>query len=460
MKRRDFLKGAAAAAAGAVGFPMVLPSVVFGRTKPNDRIQIGQIGFGRIARGHDLPETIQHDFCRVVAVADVDSKRLADGKRWIENYYAKKTGQEKYLEVKAYGDYKQLLADPSIDAVIISTPDHWHAQLAMEAALAGKDIYLQKPASMTIVEGRQMSDVVHRTGRILQVGSQQRSRKPWPHFKRACELVRNGFIGEIQRIQIGLPTDPAGQEEPEMPIPPNLNYDMWLGSTPYVYYTEKRVHPQDSYDRPGWLRCDAYCCGMITGWGSHHVDAAHWGMGTEYTGPIEVEGKAEYPKSGLWDVHGEFDVYAKYANGVSMHISSRYPNGVRFEGTEGWIFVTRGAERVTASDPTAPDEGPAPLQASDPKILQAEIPANGIHLYESPEQHLNWLQCIQSRRQPVAPVEVGHRSGSACLVAYIAMKLGRKLTWDPVREVCVGDEQANAMRSRPQRKPYGTNYVL
>lgn len=460
MKRRDFLKGAAATAATVSGFPMLIPSVVFGRTKPNDQIQIGQIGFGRIARSHDLPETIQHDFCRVVAVADVDSKRLADGKRWIENYYAQKTGQDHYLDVKAYGDYKQLLADPSIDAVIISTPDHWHAQIAMEAALAGKDIYLQKPASMTIVEGRQMSDLVHRTGRILQIGSQQRSQKPWPHFKRACELVRNGFIGDVQQIKIGLPTDPAGQEEPEMPIPPNLNYDMWLGSTPYVYYTENRVHPQNGYGRPGWLRCDAYCCGMITGWGSHHVDAAHWGMGTEYTGPIEVEGRAEYPQSGLWDVHGEFDVYAKYANGVSMHISSRYPNGVRFEGTEGWIFVTRGAEQVTASDPTAPGAGPAPLQASDPKILQAAIPSNGIHLYESSEQHLNWLECIRTRRQPVAPVEVGHRSGSACLVAYIAMKLGRKLTWDPNREVFVDDEQANAMRSRPQRKPYGTNYVL
>lgn len=458
MKRRDFLKGAVAAA-GAAGFPTLLPSLVFGRNKPNDKIQIGQIGCGRIARTHDLPETIRHDFCRIVAAADVDSKRLEDGKRWIENYYAKKTGQGSYVQVKTYGNYQDLLADPAIDAVIISTPDHWHAQIAIEAALAGKDIYLQKPASMTIVEGRQMSDVIHRTGRILQVGSQQRSMKPWPHFKRACELVRNGFVGDLQRVLIGLPTDPGCGEEPEMPIPPNLNYDMWLGSTPYVYYTEKRVHPQNSYDRPGWLRCDAYCCGMITGWGAHHVDTANWGMDTEYTGPIEVEGRAEYPKSGLWDVHGEFDVYAKYANGVSMHISSRHPNGVRFEGTEGWIFVTRGPEQVTASDPTS--GGPSsPLQAGDPKILQAAIPAEGVHLYESPEQHLNWLECIRSRRQPVAPVEVSHRSCSACLVSYIAMKLGRKLTWNPRKEVFVGDDQANGMLSRPQRKPYGTNYVL
>lgn len=458
MKRRDFLKGAAATA-GAFGFPAFIPSVVFGQSKPNDKIHIAQVGFGRIARGHDLPETIKNDLCRIVAVADVDSKRLADGKRWIEQYYAKKTGKENYLHVRTYGDYREMLEDKSIDAVIISTPDHWHAQPAMEAALAGKDIYLQKPLTMTIAEGRQVSDTIHRTGRILQVGSQQRSQIPWPHFRRACELVRNGIIGELRHVQIGLPTDPGGPEEPEMPVPANLNYDMWLGSTPVVYYTEKRVHPQNDYDRPGWLRCDPFCCGMITGWGAHHVDTAHWGMGAEHTGPVEVEGQATYPKSGLWDVHGQYDVHAKYASGITLHISDKHPNGVRFEGSEGWIFVTRGAERVTASDPVAEEAGRESLQASDPKILQAPIGPDGIHLYESPEQHLDWLRCIRTRRQPAAPVEVGHRSGSACLISYIAMKLQRKLYWDPKKEVFINDPQANAMISRPQRKPYGTNTV-
>ncbi|HOK95739.1 MAG TPA: Gfo/Idh/MocA family oxidoreductase [Anaerohalosphaeraceae bacterium] len=460
MKRRDFLKQTAFAAGGLFGFPTIVkPSVFAAETKPNDKINIGQIGFGRIARGHDLPETIKHDMCRIVAVADVDSKRARDGKRWIESYYARKTGQPGYVDVKVYGDYREMLADSSIDAVIISTPDHWHAQPAMEAALAGKHIYLQKPASLTIAEGRQMSDVVRRSGCVFQIGSQQRSRSPWPQFKRVCQLVRNGRIGQIKHVQIGLPTDPGCGQEPEMPVPENLNYDMWLGSTPTVYYTEKRVHPQNSYDRPGWLRCEQFGAGMITGWGAHHFDTAHWGMDAELTGPVEVEGQAEFPASGLWDVHGDFDVQARYANGITMHISSKFPNGVRFEGSEGWIFVARGAERVTASDPVSGDPNTAPVLVSDAKLLEPSDKPDAVELYDSPEQHLNWLECIRSRKETVAPVEVAHRSCSVCLVSHIAMKLRRKLRWDPVKEQFIDDAQANAMLSRPQRKPYGTNYV-
>jgi len=459
MKRREFIKASAVTAAGIFGFPAIVPSVVFGKSKPNDKINIGQIGFGRIAKEHDLPETIKHDMCRVVAVADLDSKRAGDGKKWIEEYYRHKTEKKKYVDVKAYRDYKELLQDKSIDAVIISTPDHWHAQPAIEAALAGKDIYLQKPASLTIAEGRLMSDVVHRSGRVFQVGSQQRSLNPWPQYQRVCELVRNGRIGEVKHVQVGLGADPAGEEEGEMAIPANLNYDMWLGSTPYVYYTEKRVHPQKDYSRPGWLRCEQFGAGMITGWGAHHIDTAHWGMGSEFTGPVEVEAEAEFPKSGLWDVHGDFRVHSRYANGVTMGISSNFPNGVRFEGSEGWIFVSRGNTAVTASDPVAKKKQKKGLDASDPRLLESKIGANGIHLYRSPEQHLNWLECIRSRRQTVAPVEVAHRSCSACLISHIAMKLSRKLYWDPKKERFIKDEQANKMLSRRQRQPYGTNYI-
>jgi predicted dehydrogenase len=349
--------------------------------------------------------------------------------------------------------------DPEIDAVIISTPDHWHAQIAMEAALAGKDIYLQKPNSLTIKEGRQLSNVINQTGRILQIGSQQRSINPWPQFKRACELVRNGRIGQITNVEIGLPGDPGGPEEPEMDIPGNLDYDMWLGSTPEVYYTEKRVHPQKDFSRPGWLRCEQFGAGMITGWGAHHVDTAHWGMGTEYTGPIEVEATAEFPEAGLWNVHGPFEVKAKYENGVEMKIRGDYPNGVKFIGTEGWIFVTRGAYSVTASDPTSGDANSKALDASDPKILTSVIGPDEIHLYESEEQHGNWLDCIKTRKQPVATSEIGHRSCTACLVGHIAMKIPRKLYWDPARERFRNDDEANSMIARPQRHPYGTNYV-
>ncbi len=212
MERRTFIRKTAASAAGAIVMPTIVPSHVFGKTAPSNKIRIGQIGFGRIAKTHDLPETLKHDMAIGVAVADVDLHRAQLGKQWIENFYTEQ-GKPGYADVAVYQDYREMLQDKSIDAVIISTPDHWHAQPAMEAALAGKDIYLQKPASLTIAEGRQMSDIVHRTGRIFQQGSQQRGTSPWPQFHRACELVRNGRIGDLKRIEIGLPGDPGGEEE-------------------------------------------------------------------------------------------------------------------------------------------------------------------------------------------------------------------------------------------------------
>ena len=460
MKRRDFIKNAVAATAGVIGIPTIVPSVVFGKNAPCDKINIAQIGCGRIAISHDMPETIKHDMCRFVAVADVDINRANKGKKWIRDKYAEIKGNANYADVKVYQDYRKMLKDKSIDAVIISTPDHWHAQPAIEAALAGKDIYMQKPASLTIAEGRQMSDIVNRMGTVFQIGSQQRSANPWPQFKRVCELVRNGRIGEVKNIKVGLWADPGCGDEPQMPVPANLDYDMWLGSTPRAYYTEKRVHPQNDYSRGGWLRSEQFGAGMITGWGAHHIDTAHWAMGTEFTGPIEIEGHAEFPKSGLWDVHGAFKVVAKYANGVTMDIRHDWPNGVRFEGSDGWIFVTRGNAKVTASDPGADDIDKKVLDAGDPEILKSKIGPDEIHLYESPEQHQNWLECIKSRKQPVAPAEVAHRSCSACLLAHISMKLPGKLYWDPKKERFINNDKANSMVSRPQRYPYGTNSII
>jgi len=449
------LKTAGATTSALLGFPSIVPSHVLGKDAPSNKINIAQIGCGRIARSHDLPDTMRFDTARVVAACDVDSKRVQDCKLLIENWYAENKGKKNYVNVKTYEDYREMLEDKSIDAVIISTPDHWHAQPAIEAALAGKDIYLQKPTSLTIEEGRAMSNIIHQTGRIFQIGSQQRSANPWPQFKQACELVRNGRIGNIHTIKIGLPGDPAGGEATKMPIPDNLNYDMWLGSTPYKFYTEQRVHPQEGYSRPGWLRCEQFGAGMITGWGAHHLDIAHWGMGTEYTGPLAIEAEAEFPEQGLWNVHGPFRVQAKYANGVDMVISGEFPNGVRFEGDEGWIFVSRGNVGVTASDPTAEDAQASPFRASDPKILESKIGPNEIHLYHSEDQHGNWLDCIKTREETVAPAEVAHRSTSACLVAHIAMKISRKLHWDPVNERFENDDEANDMLFRHQRFPYG-----
>ena len=453
ISRRQILTGATRGivlSAAAGGFPAIVPASVFGAAAPSNRINIGAIGTGRISRGHDLPGLWKHDSARIVAVCDLDRTRVEDTRTLVNGYYTKKSGKP-WDGVKTFDDYRELLAQADVDAVVISTPDHQHAIPAIHAVEAGKDVYLQKPASLTIAEGRAVSNAVHRSGRIVQIGSQQRSS---PQFRYAAELVRNGRIGTLTRVEVGLPGDPSGDVEPPMPVPKSLNYDAWLGSTPVVPYTEKRVHPQVGYDRPGWLRCEQFGAGMITGWGAHHIDSAHWGMDAEYTGPIEVWGTAEFPISGLWDVHGSFKTEARYADGVLMVVSGDFPNGIKFVGTEGWIFVSRGNEAVTASDPIARLKDAQALSASDPKIITSVIGPDEIHLEESRDHHGNWLECVKSRRQPIAPVEVGHRACSACLLHHIAMKTKRKLFWDPIKERFRNDDEANAMLSRPQRWPH------
>ena len=452
--RREFIKtavtGIGVASLSLQGFPAIVPASVFGKIAPSNRINVGAIGTGRISRIHDLPGVWKYDNAQIMAVCDLDSKRLEDAKNLVNGYYSKKTGKT-FDGVTGYLDYRELLKNKDVDAVLVSTPDHWHALISIAAVEAGKDVYQQKPASLTIAEGRALSDAVHRSGRIFQMGSQQRSSV---QFRYAAELIRNGRIGQLKTVQVGLPVDPSGEEEPEMPVPKNLNYEMWLGSTPYVYYTEKRVHPQKDYDRPGWLRCEQFGAGMITGWGSHHIDCAHWAMGTEYTGPVEVSGWAEFPTKGLWDVHGKFRTEALYANGVRMIVSDDFPNGIRFEGTEGWVFVSRGNESVTESDPGAKLKDSQALAANDPRIITSVIGPDEIHLHESKDHHGNWLECVRTRQQPIAPVEVGHRSCSACLIHHMVMKLKRKVYWDPSRERFKNDDEANAMLSRPQRWPY------
>lgn len=454
MKRRDFIKKSTVAGA-ALGFPTIVPASVFGKNAPSNKINIGQIGCGRIARDHDMPGTWRHDVARIIAVSDLDSKRMADGKKYVEAYYTKKMGSP-YLDVKEYGDYREMLLNPDIDAVVISTPDHWHSQPAMEAALAGKHIYVQKPTSLTIKEGRQLVDVVNKTGVVLQLGTQQRSSE---QFRIAAELVRNGRIGKLHTVRIGLPGDPSGPDAPAMPVPSNLNFDMWLGSTPEVPYTEIGVHPQHDYSRPGWLRLENYGAGMITGWGQHHYDSAAWGMDTELTGPSYIEAVAEFPRTGLWNVHGDFMVKQEYDNGVNVFTSGGYPNGIRYEGTEGWIWVSRGNYQASSSDPVAQNNNAKALDASDPKILTSVIGPDEIHLTKSTEHHGNWLGAIQGETELLSPVEIGHRACSVCLVSHIAMKLGRKLNWDPVKEEFINDPEANTYLSRTQRRPWGTDYV-
>jgi predicted dehydrogenase len=308
---------------------------------------------------------------------------------------------------------------------------------------------------MTHAEGVILRDAVKRLGRILQVGSQQRS---WEQFRRAAELIRSGRIGNVQRVEIGLPTDPTAPDAPPQGIPENLDFSQWLGPTPFAYYTEMRVHPQADYSRPGWLRHEAYCLGMITGWGSHHYDTMHWALEFENTGPSRVEGKGEFPDpERIWNVHGAYDVTLQYPKNVVVNVSDKHNTGLKFYGDEGWLWVTREGTGATSSDPQAKGANLPPLDASDPKILDPTGVTRPLPVSKS--HHKNWLESVHSRKQPLAPAHVAHRSNTACIVSWIAMKLGRPLEWDPKAERFKNDDEANAMLTRSERAPYGALHL-
>jgi myo-inositol 2-dehydrogenase/D-chiro-inositol 1-dehydrogenase len=442
VSRRDFCKWTAAASV-----PLILPRRLFGAVAPSNRVRVGQIGCGRIARDHDIPGVLKSGLADIVAVCDLDSARAADGRTLVTNSY-----RETHTPVPAvdiYHDFHELLERRDIDAVVISTPDHQHAEPALAAVLAGKDIYLQKPFTLTHAEGVILRDAALKSACILQVGSQQRS---WKQFCQACELVRSGRVGRVRYVEIGLPIDPTKPDDPEQPVPTNLDYERWLGPAPLAYYTEQRVHPQHDYGRPGWLRNESFTLGMITGWGSHHFDTMHWALEVEDSGPSRVEGCGEFPTNQIWNVHGAYDVELLYPRDIRVTVSDRLPNGLKFIGDEGWIFVAREGQ-TTSSDPAASSGGLKPLDASHPRLLDERGLA--VQLPRSAEHHRNWLECVRSRQTPLAPAPVAHRSNSACVVSWIAMKLGRPLTWDATAERFVGDEEANALLARPERAPYG-----
>jgi predicted dehydrogenase len=458
ISRRTFIQRTGATAA-AVAAPMIIPARLLGANAPSNRVRVGHIGAGRIAQGHDMVGVAGSDLADVLAVADLDARRAASGKTRVERLFAARNAPPQRIDV--YTDYKQLLARADIDAVTISLPDHQHAEVALRALRAGKDVYLQKPFTMTHAEGVMLRDAVAKSGRILQVGSQQRSWGPNEQFRKAVEFVRSGRVGQLQRVEIGLPIDPTAPDEPQQPVPANLNYDMWLGPTPEVFYTEQRVHPQkvlangepDVQSRPGWLRNENYSLGMITGWGAHHFDTAHWGMNMELTGPSKIEGRGEFPPHDrIWNVHGKYHIELTYPGNVIMTVSDELPNGIKFIGNEGWIFVSRDASQ-TASDPSGRTTSLKSLDASDPKLLDP----NGVtvQMPHSLSHHRNWLECVKSRQQPLAPAPVAHRANAACIVSWIAMKLQRPLTWDANAERFVNDAEANAMLTRPERAGYG-----
>ena len=432
ISRRDAVKLAAV----SVAAPTIVPATVFGKDAPSNTMLFGCIGNGRMGRG-DMKEAIYRGLktnASVVAVCDVDSNRAKAAKAEVEKIYTKELGKGKFAAVKVYGDYRELLARKDIDGVTISTPDHQHAIVAVAAAGAGKDIYIQKPMTYSIAEGRKLVAAVRKNKVILQTGSQQRSSV---YFRKACELVRNGFIGKVHTVEVGVPTDKGKGQARPMPVPKNLNYDMWLGPTPEAPYTEHRVHPQKGYSRPGWLQIEQYCRGMITGWGAHMYDIAQWGLGTDVdSGPVEIEATAVFPDRGLFDVHTKYSGKALYADGVKM-TSSAGSAGVKFIGEKGWVRVWRGG-----------------FKAEPASILRQKTPPDGINLYVSRNHMLNFQECMRSRKDPICPVEVGHRSNSVCVLHHIAMKLARKLRWDPTAERFANDDEANKLLDYTHREPW------
>ena len=458
--RRRFLKTATRGAAGLALLPNLIPARLLGADAPSKRLQIAQIGCGRMGR-NDMGNIMTQPSGPIVAVCDLDSKRLAAGKKLVEDYY--RQNNRAFTPLKTYHDYHDVLASPEIDAVVVTVPDHWHALVAIEAAIAGKHIYVQKPVTYNIAEAIGLRKAVEATKVILQTGSQQRSEHPWHSFRGASEAVRNGRIGKLHTIKIGVGLDkPSGHPPVPMTVPSNLDYERWLGSAPEQAYIERRVHPQNLLEgRPGWITTEDFGLGMITNWGAHHMDIAQWAMGQELGGPLTVEAKAAFMTNDCWTVHAAYHVEMLYPNNVQVILDNKFDNGIRFEGDEGWVFCTRGQEKVTSSDPNAADaDTRPPLRASDPKILTPSA-ADLIHWPASKNHHLNWLESIVANTQPIAPIQQSARSLEACAAAWISMKLGRKLTWDAVTESFPGDEAANALRSRKARKAeYDFNAVL
>jgi len=414
--RREFLKSTVAAAATAFAVPTIVPSSVFGADAPSNRITIGSIGLGGMGTGN-MKGFKGKSGSEVVAVCDVDAEHL------------EKARETAGLDKKScYNDFRELIARDDIDAVVVATPDHWHVPISIEAVRAGKDVYCEKPLTLTIAGGRALADEVKRYGRILQTGSQQRSGN---EFRRACELVRNGRIGKLHTIKVGIPGNnrtcpPTWEAEP---VPKGFDYDMWLGPAPWEPYIEQRCHYQFRFILD-------YSGGQMTNWGAHYLDIAQWGNGADDTGPVEIEGKGDFPKSGLFTTAKKADIEYTYANGVKLVLKTGGGN-TRFEGSEGWVFVTRGK-----------------IDAEPKSLLETKIGPDEIQLYKSRDHKQNFLDCIKSRREPIASAEIGHRSSTVCHLGNIAMLLGRKLKWDPEKERFTNDSAANRMVARSMRAPW------
>ena len=424
--RRTFMKGAAAAGA-AVGFPMVIPSRVLGAdgaVAPSNRVTIGCIGLGGMGSGN-MGSFLGQPDAQVIAVCDVDTNHLKNASNSVNQRY----GNAGCATLK---DFRDLIARDDIDAISLATPDHWHAIPAIMAAKAGKDVYGEKPFSHELREGRAMIEALTQYGRVWQTGSWQRSTGD---FRRAAELVRNGRIGKVHTVEVGLPTGGPGGSEDFTDPPANLDYDFWIGPAPWAPYSKNRTH----WD---WRWQLDYGGGQMMDWIGHHGDIAQWGLDTEYTGPVEIEpNEARFPTSGLYTAPTHYKFTCTFKNGVKMIVANSGNSGIqmgaKWIGDKGWVWVDRGGFDT------------------EPKSLKNEkIGPDEIQLYKSPGHHRNFLDCVKNRKLTITPAEVAHRSASIGHLGQVAMLLGRKFRWNPDTEQVIGDDVANGMLGRAKREPW------
>jgi predicted dehydrogenase len=433
--RRTFLKRTAAIGLGAAGLPYLVPASALGknnRAAPSDRVVMGCIGTGGQGSGN-MRAFMGQPEVQVVAVCDVDTGHRERAKDAVNKKYGNQ-------DCKTFKDFRELLQIKDIDAVSIATPDHWHALTSIAAANAGKDIYCEKPLANSVGEGRAICEAVRRNNVVLQCGSHERSNSAG---RRACELVRNGRIGKLHTLRVNLPHEQghhqrvlAMEEKDEMPapapVPDGFDYDFWLGHTPMVPYTPMRCHFW-------WRFILAHGGGEMTDRGAHVIDIGQLGAGKDDTGPVEIEASGWHSTKSLFDAFFKYKFVNTFADGLKLIGSTDLPRGVKFEGEDGWIMVHIHGCGLTASNPD---------------VFKEKIGENEIQLGRSPGHHRNFLDCVKSRADTVATAEIGHRTGSICHLNNIAMLLGRKLKWDPVKEQVVGDEEATALLTPKMRDPW------
>jgi len=434
MNRRQFFKKVTATSV-LLSFPTIIPVSVLGKhghTAPNSRINMGCIGVGNMGSGHVRSFLGQPDV-QMVAVCDVQKQHRDRAKALVDRHY-------QHQDCATYNDFRELLARDDIDAVMMATPDHWHVLIGVEAARQGKDLYFEKPLGLSIEEAKVMREAVKRNDVIFQFGTQQRSDE---RFRFACELVRNGKIGELETIMIGSANYKQIPDQPTQPVPEGFDYNFWLGPAPWAPYTYQRC-------TRNWTLIYDYSLGCVSGaWGIHQVDIAQWANNADHTYPPEVEGSGTFPKEGFYDTAIAWEVEHRYANGVRL-IHADMPTalkrawqfklhwmGILLTGTEGWIYVCRDF-----------------MDAHPKSLLRVKIGPNEIQLPVSRDHRRNFLDAVKAHQQPLCPIDVATRSDIICHHADIAMRLGRKLHWDAEKEEFINDADANRLMSRPMRSPW------